>query len=143
MAIFQSGKAKRPVLSEGIDSVIGKRARFKGEISSSGSINITGTFEGKLAADGEVIVSQGGKVEGEITGGQVSVSGEVDGNITAGETLEICKSGRVHGDLFGGKIVIEEGSSYQGKVRVHSAADNPPAAIEPEAQATPTGPAAV
>jgi cytoskeletal protein CcmA (bactofilin family) len=32
--------------------------------------------------------------------------------------LEITKSGRVQGDLTGGSVLIEEGSSYQGKVRV-------------------------
>jgi cytoskeletal protein CcmA (bactofilin family) len=44
----------------------------------------------------------------------------VDGNITAVHTLEITRSGRVHGDLTGGKIVIEEGSSYRGKVKVET-----------------------
>ena len=105
---------------EGVDSLIGQGTRFKGEINTKGSLNVNGAFEGIIRGDGEVIVSSGGKVVGEIHGGSVIVSGRVDGNITAKDTLEIAKSGRVHGDLTGGKILIEEGSVYQGKVRVES-----------------------
>jgi len=123
MAMFQSSKPKRPVISEGIDSVIGKRARFQGELHTTGSVNIAGHFEGKLSADGEVLISQGGRVAGEISGGSVVISGTVDGNITAVDALEITKTGRVHGDLLGGRIIIDEGSSYQGRVKVHSPAD--------------------
>ena len=124
MAIFQSSKSKQPAISEGIDSVIGKRAKFQGELHSSGSVNVAGHFEGKLRVEGEIVLSQGGKVSGEIQGGSVIISGTVEGNITAKDTLEITKTGRVHGDLLGGRIIIDEGSSYQGRVKVHSSLGN-------------------
>lgn len=111
------GGNRLPLL-EGIDSVVGGNARFKGELNTSGSVNIIGEFEGKIISTGEVLISPGSKVTGEIHGGVVVVSGRVDGNITAKDCLEITKTGRVHGDLTGGKIIIEEGSSYQGKVSV-------------------------
>lgn len=104
----------------GVDSIVGEHAKFKGEISSKGSLNINGEFEGKISSDGEVIVSPGGKVVGEINGGTVIIAGRVDGNIAARETLEVSRSGKVHGDLTGGKIVIEDGASYQGRVKVES-----------------------
>ena len=65
-----------------------------------------------------MIIGQGSQIKGEVHGGSVVVSGTVDGNITALHTLDITKSGKVIGDLCGGKIVIEEGSSYCGKVTV-------------------------
>lgn len=101
-----------------VDSIIGEKAKFKGEIVSSGAININGEFEGKLFADGEVIIAKGSKVIGDVRAGSVVVSGKVDGNIVAGQSLEITKTGKVHGNLQGGRIVIEEGSSYRGKVSV-------------------------
>lgn len=136
---FLGGK-HLPIL-EGIDSVVGKQARFKGELVSSGSINVNGELEGKVAGEGEVIVSPGGKVVGEVHGGTVIVSGRVDGNITAKDTLEITKSGRVHGDLTGGKIVIEEGSYYQGRVKVESASveEEPAVEIKEQEQESPHG----
>ena len=121
MGLFNSsGGGKRRPTFEGMDSVIGQKAKIKGELITSGSININGEFEGKIRAEGEVVVSQGGKIVGEISGGGVVISGLVEGNITAKETLEIHKSGRVHGNLTGGKIVIDEGSSYHGKVKVNN-----------------------
>ncbi|OGC36850.1 hypothetical protein A2311_02915 [candidate division WOR-1 bacterium RIFOXYB2_FULL_48_7] len=110
----------RPVLLGGVESIIGENARFKGELHSQSSISINGEYEGKVSAEGDVIISQTGKVTGEIVGGNVFISGRVDGNIQAKQTLELAKSGRVHGDLSGGKIVIEEGSTYQGRVSVNA-----------------------
>ena len=112
---------KKIPLLEGVDSVVGVKGRFKGEFTSSAAININGEFEGKIKTAGEVLVAPGGRVVGEIEGGAVIVSGRVDGNVIAKEQLEITKTGRVNGDLFGGKIVIEEGASYQGRVKVESA----------------------
>ena len=127
MGIF--GMEKKNVF-EGIDSVVGGKAKFKGEIISSGSVNINGEFEGRINSEGEVILSPGSKLTGNINGGTVIISGKVDGNIIATGTLEITKSGRVHGDLVGGRIIIEEGSSYHGKVKVHSAEEEPEAVAQ-------------
>ncbi len=142
MGILESlSGGKKHSIFQGVDSVIGEHARFKGELISSASVNINGEFEGKVRAEGEVIISPGGKVVGEVHGGTVAVSGRVDGNISAQDTLEISKSGRVHGDLTGGKIIIEEGSSYHGRVKVESkgqaeeeesASESPSASAEEE-----------
>lgn len=135
MGFFEnlSGGKKLSILQGGVDSVIGENARFRGELNSSGSVNVNGEFEGKIQSEGEIIVSPGGKVIGEIHGGSVIVSGRVDGNITARQTLEVSKNGRVHGDLTGGKIVIDEGSTYHGRVKVESV----PAEEEKVAEAPP------
>ena len=117
---------KRIAALQGVDSIIGENAKFKGELTTSCSVSVNGELEGKVRADGEVIISNGGKVMGEIYGGSVVVSGKVDGHIVTKENLEITKSGRVHGDLTGGKVIIEEGSQYHGKVKVeHSSAEEP------------------
>lgn len=118
MGIF--GREKKPVIRGAVDSLIGEKAKFKGELISSESVSVNGEFEGKLSAEGEVIITRGSKVAGNIQGGNVIISGKVDGNITASQTLEITKSGKVHGDLVGGRIIIEEGSSYRGRVRVET-----------------------
>ncbi len=109
---------KNIVASGAVDSIIGAKAKLKGELVSRGSISVNGEFEGKLAADGEVMIASGSRVVGDIYGGSVVVSGKVDGNIAASQTLEITKKGRVNGDLIGGRIIIEEGSSYCGRVKV-------------------------
>lgn len=120
MGIF-SGENKPQVAHGPVDSIIGSKAKFKGELISSGAVSVNGEFEGKISTKGEVIVARGSKVLGDIEAGSVIVSGKVNGNITADHQLEIAKTGRVHGDLVGGRITIEEGSSYRGRVKVAGA----------------------
>ncbi|MFH1387308.1 MAG: polymer-forming cytoskeletal protein [bacterium] len=117
---LMSGGKKLSLLQGGVDSVVGENAKFKGEMITKGSINVNGEFEGLIQAKGEVIISAGGKVVGEVIGGVVVVSGKVEGNITAKETLDVTKTGRVQGDLTAGRIIIEEGSTYHGRVKVES-----------------------
>jgi cytoskeletal protein CcmA (bactofilin family) len=115
---------KRESTHAGImDSIIGEKAKFKGEVFTAGSISINGEFEGRVSSEGEIIIARGSKIRGDVQGVSVIVSGSVDGNIVATQNLEISKTGRVHGDLTGGRIIIEEGSSYQGKVKVEGQKD--------------------
>ncbi|MEA3493966.1 MAG: polymer-forming cytoskeletal protein [Candidatus Margulisiibacteriota bacterium] len=114
------GGEKKSVIHGAVDSVIGERAKFKGELVTPGAVSVNGGFEGKLSSEGEVIIGRGSKILGDVEGSHVVVSGKVNGNITALQSLEITKSGRVNGDLTGGRISIEEGSSYRGRVRVET-----------------------
>ncbi len=118
MAFFGMDAEKKALNHGPVDTIIGNKAKIKGEISSSGGVSISGEFEGKIQVSGELILSPGSKISGEIRGGHVIVSGKVEGNIVADHVLEITKSGKVSGDLVGGKIVIEDGASYSGRVRV-------------------------
>lgn len=118
MGIF--GGEKKPMDHGAVDSIVGGKAKFRGELVSTGPVSINGQFEGKIESSGEVMVAKGSKITGDVKATNVIVSGKVEGNIVAAQTLEITKSGRVHGDLTGGRIIIEEGSSYHGRVKVES-----------------------
>jgi cytoskeletal protein CcmA (bactofilin family) len=118
MAIF--AKEKKQINYDAVDSIIGEKAKFKGELNSSGAVSVNGEFEGIISAKGDVIVAQGSKVVGNIQANNVVVSGKVDGDITALQGLEILKSGRVNGDLTGARVIIEEGAVYCGKVTIQA-----------------------
>lgn len=133
MGIF-GGEVKQSASGAPIDTIIGQKARFKGEINTTGTLSISGEFEGKLVSSNEVIIGKGSKVTGSVAGGSVVVSGHVSGNIVASGALEITKSGRVHGDLVGGRIVIEEGAAYRGKVSVEAGAGAVDEADEEESE---------
>ncbi|MDI6731425.1 MAG: polymer-forming cytoskeletal protein [Candidatus Margulisbacteria bacterium] len=133
MGLFNFEREQNTVSHGPVDTIIGGKAKFKGEIVAQGGVSINGEFEGKIKTEGELILAPGSKVVGEIQGGHILVSGKVDGNITAVHLLEINKTGRVHGDITGGKIVIEEGSSYCGKVQVVSPDDASIQELDPAA----------
>ena len=121
MGVF-NGSGKKAPLFEGVNSILGEHSTFKGEIVTGGSISVNGFFEGKIKADGEVMVLPSGVVSGEIFGGSIVVSGKVEGNVKASGNLEITKIGRVRGELCGERIIIEEGAAYHGRVTVNPGA---------------------
>jgi len=118
MGIFSAEKKLGE--SAAVDTIFGSKARFKGELISAGSVNINGEFEGRIESKGEVIISRGSKIVGDVVAANITVSGKVEGNISASQILEITRSGRVNGDLSGGKVIIEEGSTYRGRVNVNA-----------------------
>ncbi len=113
MSMFSKGKS----IDHGvINSIIGHDAIVKGEIVTKGAIRVDGEFEGRISAQGDIFLGEGGKVVGNLNGSRIVVSGEVNGNIISTNGLEITRSGRVYGDVTGDKLVIDEGAVYKGRV---------------------------
>ncbi len=104
----------------GINSIIGEDTQIKGEIITKGSIRLGGEFDGKIMAHGDVLVGEGSRVTGTISGAKVIVSGDVNGNITSSGGLEITKTGKVFGDIISDKLIVDEGAVYKGKVTLES-----------------------
>jgi len=103
---------------EAINSFVGEGTSFKGEIISHGSLHIMGEVAGSINLKGDVFVGAKGRVIGDIIGARVAISGIVEGNIFASKGCELLKTGKVKGEITCDKLLIEEGSSYQGKVNV-------------------------
>lgn len=122
MALLGSGKKTSDYV--GINSIIGDDTQIKGEIISKGSIRMGGEFEGKIQAHGDILVSEGSKVTGTISGGRIIVSGNVNGNITASGGLEITKKGKVYGDIISDKLMVNEGAIFKGKVALESSSSH-------------------
>ena len=133
MAIF--GK-KKPIDYGVVGSIIGEDTEFKGEINTKGSVRVSGRFEGRINAAGDVLVSEGSKVVGSIVGSRVVVSGNINGNILANEGLEITKTGRVYGDITANSLLVDEGAVYKGKVSMEIKAE---AAAKEKAIPSPAG----
>ncbi len=110
------GPKKKAADYAGINSLIGEETQVKGEIISKGSVRLGGDFEGRIQANGDVLVGEGSTVTGNISGSKVIVSGIVNGNIAAGNGLEITKTGKVYGDISSDKLIVDEGAIYKGKV---------------------------
>jgi len=114
------GQKKKASDYVGINSIIGEDTQVKGEIISKGSVRLGGEFEGKIQAHGDVLIGEGSRVTGSISGARVTVSGDVNGNISANTGLEITKTGKVYGDVISDKLIVDEGAIYKGKVTLES-----------------------
>lgn len=108
---------------ERITSVLGAGVIWQGSIVGSGGVRVEGTFEGKIALKGLLVVGDTGKVTCEnVRAANVIVAGAVKGNITA-QKVEIRASGRVWGDIVTTAFATEEGAFLRGQIRMEDAVD--------------------
>jgi cytoskeletal protein CcmA (bactofilin family) len=113
-----------------IESVIGPGISFQGNFNGTGGIRIEGTFDGGINVKGQVVVTDGAKVIGNIQAFAVTVAGSVQGNITANK-VEIRSTGRIFGDLVVTAFATEEGAFLRGQVRMEDdLPTQPPAQLE-------------
>ncbi len=124
-----------------IDTLIGPKARFVGDLVFEGTLRIDGTLEGTIKAgnDAQLILSESARVKGEIEVPNVKIHGTIEGNVRAAKSLVIGATGRVTGDLEYVQLSIQEGASVNGRcVRIQPEQAKAPKAegrVRPEPKA--------
>ncbi len=97
-----------------IPSIISEGSEFKGNIKTSGEIQIDGVLNGNIRAK-QIVVGVNGNVRGNVTANFLRICGKIEGEIRA-ETLEIVSSASVKGNVFKKTISIESGSKVIGNI---------------------------
>ena len=97
-----------------IPSIISEGSEFKGNIKSSGEIQIDGVVNGNVRAK-QVVVGVNGNVRGNVTANFLRICGKIEGEIRA-ETLEIVSSASVKGNVYKKTISMEAGSKIVGNI---------------------------
>jgi len=97
-----------------IPSIISEGSEFKGNIKTSGEIQIDGVINGNVRAK-QVVVGVNGNVRGNVTANFLRICGKIEGEIRA-ETLEIVSSASVKGNIYKKTISIESGSKVIGNI---------------------------
>ncbi len=106
-------------------TLIAENTTLKGEIGGSGDVRIEGRFLGSIVVTGFVHVAPGGRVEADVRGARVLVSGRVTGDISADTLVELDADAVVDGSLVAPKILIREGASLRGSVKMASPSEKP------------------
>lgn len=105
----------KKVESEAISSIIDKSMTITGEITFQGKARIDGIINGNI--DGEhLILSETGKVVGDIKVSSLNCYGTLEGNVKAG-MLTARKNCSIHGKLEAESLTVEPGASIQGEIR--------------------------
>ena len=102
-----------------------------GELRFENSFRVHGRFKGTVESDGQLIVGEGGVVEGVVAVGELHVSGRLEGRVQTSRRTEIGAKGRVEGEIHAPVLVIESGAFFQGQCTMNSKASQPPATGEP------------
>jgi len=108
--------ARTPAAGQSDLTVLGAGTRFKGEVDlGRGGLLAEGTVEGSIASEGTVNVLPGGRVLGTILARRLVVTGRVEGHFQVTGCLEIHGAGWVEGEVRTGTLVVDEGSTLQGR----------------------------
>jgi cytoskeletal protein CcmA (bactofilin family) len=83
---------------------------------------------GNLHVSDQVLISEGGIVEGDVVAREVVVAGRVHGCINGEERVEVQTSAVVHGDITTRQLTIQEGGQVNGCVKMETVASAVPSA---------------
>lgn len=103
-----------------IDTLVGQKAVFKGDLEFSGGLRVDGHIKGNVIAQDDsnstVVVSESGEVEGNITVPHVIINGTINGNIKSGGRVELQAKSRINGDVHYKAVEMELGASINGNL---------------------------
>lgn len=103
-----------------LETLIGRRTEFKGDIDFSGGLRIDGKIRGNVRASGSgetsLVVSEHGQVEGNVDVTNVVINGVVNGNVNSSGKVELQAGARVNGDVHYRVIEMALGSAVNGSM---------------------------
>lgn len=101
-------------------TVIAHDTTWKGELHSNGTVHVHGRLEGAVRANRDVYIAEEADVDATITATNVVIAGLVKGTIRCEARFEVLPSGRVSGDILAPTLVVHEGATVSGQVRMGS-----------------------
>jgi len=98
-------------------TVFGPETEFDGQLEFTDKLIITGKFNGKIHATGDLEVAKNAvcTVDG-ISARSIVISGSVQGKLDASERVEICSGSTVIGDVTTARIRIASNVNFEGQV---------------------------
>jgi len=103
------------VESEAIASIIDKSMIIKGEVSFKGKTRIDGIINGNIEGE-HLVLSETGKVTGDISVSSFNCYGTLEGNVTA-KIVTARKECTIHGKLTAGSLTVEPGATIEGEIK--------------------------
>jgi len=103
---------------EGLNGFVDDGCVITGTLSFKNSFRLDGRVEGAVESTSELLIGEGGSVEGEITVARCRVGGRVRGTIRASEQVVLHPTARVWAEIITPALVMEEGAFLEGKVKM-------------------------
>jgi cytoskeletal protein CcmA (bactofilin family) len=100
-------------------SVLASDLHIKGEVSSTGTVEISGEIQGNVTSK-TVVIGAGGRVEGSIAADNVDLQGTFDGTIAA-QGLTLRSSCDVKAEICYATLAIETGAIVDGTFKRNQA----------------------
>ncbi len=113
------GKKASKARSARIGTWIGEDTELAGDIRFTGGLHVEGRVKGNVIAEGAealLMVSEKGRIEGEVRVPNIILNGNVTGDVHANEHVELGASARVTGNVFYHLIEMAMGAEVNGNL---------------------------
>jgi cytoskeletal protein CcmA (bactofilin family) len=94
---------------------LGEDLFVEGSIHAKKKMVVSGTVNGSISGDQEIVVAVTGNVNGKLEGNTVLVAGNVAGDLLAHKRLEVLASAIIKGEVQApsGQLLIQEGAQLE------------------------------
>lgn len=105
-------------------NMISEGTHLNGTLKTKNDVRVAGTLDGEAKAEGKVIVSSSGKVDGNIEAVDADIAGKIDGEVRVTNKLVLRKSAIIEGDIYTKTILAEEGAQINGSFHMSENIEN-------------------
>ncbi len=119
--MFSETKKIQAAASNGEQNRISSGTVITGEISSKGCFRIEGTLEGSLKAEGKVVISEGGLINGTLECINADIEGSFKGKLFVSEILTLRSQANIEGEVVTGKLAVESGAVFNATCQMKGA----------------------
>lgn len=129
---------KKNFNSARIDTLIGQGTEIKGDLVFSGGLHVDGRIIGNVMAaegsDAMLILSEFGRIEGEVKVPNMVLNGEIVGDVFGSVRVELAPKSRINGSVYYNLIEMAIGAEVNGGL-VHEKGEKavPPKQLENKA----------
>ena len=110
-----------------MDSLIGAGTEIDGQVLFKGGLRIDGQVRGNVVAEpgqaSYLVLSEHGRIDGEVRCAHLVVNGEINGPVYASELLEIQPKGRITGDVCYKILEMHGGALVSGQLSQYACGD--------------------
>jgi len=126
MGIFSSQNQDeiRPAQTKQGKTLIGPLTEVKANLSGKENIVIAGVFSGILKIEGDLVILDTARVEGEFEATNIFIQGQIQGKISATEKVEMSSTARVTADIVTAIIAVQPGAVLNGHCQTIKVSDN-------------------
>ena len=115
-------------------SVIAAGMKIVGDVETTGVLKVEGTIEGSIRSARQLLLGRQGQILGDVRATEAILGGTVRGTVFTEERVEIQGTSTVQGDIHTKSIVVLEGATINGSVRMgQQPAASQPVAAQPAA----------
>jgi cytoskeletal protein CcmA (bactofilin family) len=117
-----------------IDTLVGQGTEITGDLVFSGGLHVDGTIKGNVVAEegstALLILSEFGRIEGEVTVPNMVLNGEIVGDVFGSTRVELAPKARVKGSVYYNLIEMAIGAEVNGGLVHQPNGDKLPKCLE-------------